>query len=194
MKIFINDKELGSENYRYNVWVNGEKASLVKWENDKSLCIECIENATIKIEAENVIFKDKRAWLLLVLYWFLALITGSGEQWPLGKPFNAVIIIHNKGNKNIYLKVNSLKRKNAFTINGECEVLENYFYSPKGYMKKWFWGFAMPIALLIFCLSLLMLFMDFNEEFCFLKWIFVTIFLIAESIWIIYVTKIFNLK
>ena len=37
MKIFINDKELGSENYRYNVWVNGEKASLVKWEND--ICV-----------------------------------------------------------------------------------------------------------------------------------------------------------
>ncbi len=191
MQICINDDHFGNENYQCKVSVDGKEVDAKNIKKTDAWCLDldCTPNSIIKIKFENIVFREKKAWLFFLFYWFLALLSG-GEQNPFGNPFDAVICIKANGQRNIRLKTNSIKKKEAFSVTTKCEVLENYFYAPKGYKKKWFFGSAVPIALLILALLLLSILMGWNEQYILLKTVFILIFSICEVIWGIYVIHI----
>lgn len=194
IKIYISDEYFGDENYQCRVYVDGQEvdAKCVKKTDTWLLDLDYATNSIINIKLENIVFREKKAWLFFLFYWFLALFSG-GEQNPFGNPFDAIICIKANGQRKIHLKTNSIKNKEAFSVKTKCEVLENHFYAPKGYKKKWFFGFAFPIALLILALLLLSVLMDWNEKYMLLKTVFILIFLICELIWGIYVIRILKI-
>ena len=186
MKIILKDKKLGSGNYQYNVWVNDKKIDkITRYKN--VIQIECAANSAVKIEVENIFFDTKYIWLLFLLYWFLSCIGGCGEQDPFGKPFNARIRIADTREGDIFLEVNSIWCKEAFLVQGNCKVSENTFFSPAGYKKKWFWGYAIPIAMLI--LFILFVFSIVGNRVIF-KVLLMAIPAIAELLWIAHVVKV----
>lgn len=189
MRIFIKDKKLGNENYQYNVWINEKKTDKIT-SNKNMIQVECPTNSTVKIRVENILFEAKQSYLLFLLYWFLSCISGSGEQDPFGKPFNARIDIADTGENDIFLEVNSIWCKEAFLVQGNCDVSENSLFSPLGYKKKWFWGFAMPVSILILLILFMFIVVDVMGNRIVFKALFLAVPTIIELLWIAYVVKV----
>ncbi len=194
MKIFLKDKKLGSENYQYNVWINEKKVDTCKMEHGGLVCVECPEGCDVRIEVENILFRDKKIYLLFVFYWIVSFFSGCSECSPFGYPFNAIIKINNVGKKDIFLETNSIWKKNAFKINTNCSVAQNNFYSPKGYKRKWLLGFAVPVLVLILAFLILLIMLEVKQEFIAIKNIFMITLLAVEFIWVLYIVRVLNLN
>lgn len=194
MKLIVKDKKFGNENYQYHVWVNEKKVEMHEEKYGNVMWVECPENSNVRIDVENILFREKKVYFLFIFYWVAALLSGYGERSPFGYPFNAVISINIIGRKDLVLEINSIWKKNAFRVSSECEIIQNSFYSPEGYKRKWFLGFALPISMIILVLFTFFICMDYNEKFILLKWIFAGAFLIAEVAWCIYAVKILSKK
>lgn len=193
MFLFITDKILGNENYQCSVWINGRQSTNIKQIKKNQIKVPCSGDCEIKVEYKNIFFEEKYAAYLCFLYWILAIVSGTAEPNPFGKPFNYVICISVFKDENIYLTTNPLWKKTAFEVSGDCKILKNSLDSPRGYKKKWFWGFAFPVAILIFIIFLILIMIDVMANNLAFKTIILAIPMIIELFWLIYVIKIMRL-
>ena len=157
MTIEISDKVFGSNNYEYEILINGKKNDFNI--NDKrEIIFDTDKNDIVEIRARNIVFSCRWGWILTLLYWILALLTGSGEREPFGKPFDAYIKFKSNS-KYIKLQANKIWNKEAFDIIcGEVIVEKNEFASSKKYIMRWCWAIVIPVNLLIIAIIALFLF------------------------------------
>lgn len=188
MIIEIDDKIFGKDNFEYEIFVNGEK-SVYSTNKNGEMSLEANENDIIKIRAKNIVFSSKWGWILSLLYWIVALATGSGENNPFGKPFDAYIQFKTKSS---YIKVraNKIWKKKAFEIlSGELTVDRNDFVSTRNYKVRWFIGVVLPVNLLL--ISIIILF--FITGAVASSWITMVLFIIpiiCIICWNVYVWKV----
>lgn len=187
MKLLVDDKKLDLKNYECNIWIDDKKVETINGNKKHLIQLEYHNNSIIKVEYENILFREKHTYWFCLFYWILAFISGYGEQDPFGKPFNALICIKNIESQELFLQVNSIWKKEAFEVGGKCEVLENKFYSPKGFKKKWFLGLAMPMTMLILLILFIFIIVDVGDIF---KTILISFLAIGGLLWLVYVIKV----
>lgn len=148
MVIEINDAVFGRDNYEYEILINGNKGQFEISESGQ-IIIESQEEEVVDIRAKNIVFSSRWGWVLTLLYWLLALVTGSGESNPFGKPFDAHIQFKT-GSKYVKLQANKIWKKDAFNIlQGDLDIVRNEFVSTKKYIIHWCLGMVLPVNLLI---------------------------------------------
>lgn len=188
MIIEINDKEFGCENYEYEIYINGEKNTFNVTETGEKN-IEAGENDIIEIRAKNIVLSSKWGWMLTLLYWIVALLTGSGESNPFGKPFDAYIQFKTSS-AYIKLQANKIWKESAFDIlNGELIVNRNEFVSTRKYKMRWFFGVVVPINILIILIDVMFLCTGAVTSSVIMT-IFFMVSIICQICWNIYVCKI----
>lgn len=186
MKLFLENKIYEKENYRCNVWIDDREAENYELNRKEILAIEIPQGSDVKIEIQNIFLKSNKKGFFILFYWVISILGGYGEQMPFGLPFNALLRIQNVNKDSIHIQTNSIRRKKAFEIKTDCDVLENRFVAPKGYKKSWLFGYALPIFLLIFAILLVVLLVEFQEKFYAIKVLFLTIITACEIGWIAY--------
>lgn len=186
MKLFLENKEYKNENYSCNVWIDDREVEVHDLDCKEQLVINVPQGSNVKIEIQNIFFKSNKKVFLMLLYWVLSILSGSGERMPFGKPFNALLRIENVNKEDIYIQTNSISKKEAFEIKTECNVVENRFIAPKGYKESWLLGYVLPILLLLSAILLVVLVVEFQEKFYVIKGIFLAIIAICEIGWIAY--------
>ena len=88
MVIIIEDYEFGNDNFEYEIFVNGSKRA-TNVNASRELLIEAQSNDVVMIRAKNIVLSSKWGWLFMFFYWFLAILIGTGDNNPFGKPFDA---------------------------------------------------------------------------------------------------------
>lgn len=194
MKILLENGQYSDENYVCNVWINEDEMKTFEVKRKNTLILEILPGSDVRIEMQNVILKSKKKGLLIIFYWLLSFVSGCGDYLPFGLPFNALISIKNLGENNIYIKTNSINKKEAFLVETKCNVVENKFVSPKGYKRTWLLGYAMPIFLLILSILLVILLVEFSKEFLLLKGVFVVLISICILGWLAYALFVMKKK
>lgn len=148
MVIKIEDYEFGSDNFEFEIYVNGLKSSSNANEMGERI-IEATCDDEIVVRARNIVLSSKWSWLFMFFYWILAVLTGTSDNNPFGKPFDAYIQFRTSSTY-IELKANKVKKIKAFEVlSGKLDIDRNEFVSPSAYKIRWCIGYALPINLLI---------------------------------------------
>lgn len=189
MKIIIKDRKYEQENYECNVYIDGEKQDTSGGINKE---INCQKACEVKIEYINKILKEKNVAVLGVFYWVISVLTGTNSPHPFGLPFNSVLRIKCIDDKDIIIEVNDVWKKTPFQIKGNCSVIENFFISPKGYKKKWFFLEVLPISILMLFVFLIFFLglKGIAEKLYVVKVIFFSAVIGVEIAWCMYVYNV----
>lgn len=188
--LFLENKKYNNENYICNVWIDDRAAEIYELNGKDKLMIEIPQGSDVKIEIQNKFFKSNKKGIFMLFYWLLSILTGSGEEMPFGMPFHALLRIENVNQENISIQTNSVIRKEAFLVKSDCNVMENRFAAPKGYKGSWFFGYALPIFLLILAILLVILLVEFQKKFYVIKGLFLSVIAICEIGWMAYVLAV----
>lgn len=148
MVIKIEDYEFGSNNFEYEIYVNGLKSSSNANEIGERI-IEATGDDVVLIQAKNIVLSSKLGWLFMFFNWILAILTGTGDNNPFGKPFDAYIQFKT-GSTYIELKANKINKIKAFEVlRGKLDIDRNEFVSSGAYKIRWCLGYVLPINLLV---------------------------------------------
>ena len=148
MVIKIVDFEFGSDNFEYEIYVNGLKNFSNVNEIGERI-IDATSEDEILIRAKNIVLSSKWGWLLMFFYWILSFFAGTGDNNPFGKPFDAYIQFRTSSTY-IELKANKVKKIKAFEVlSGKLDIDRNEYVSPSAYKIRWCIGYALPINLMV---------------------------------------------
>lgn len=191
MRIIIKDKEMGTDNYDCNIYIDGYK-KVLQQNRKEDMVVECPNECSIVVEYKNIALEGKYIEWFGLFYWILVLITGTNEPHPFGLPFDAILKLHCKGQDNIIIKMNKISNKTAFSVLGDCEIVTNHFITREGYKRKWFLLEAIPLAIMIFLLFMIFFIFvcDALPKMFVIKYLLIAGLVLAELFWGMYVIKV----
>lgn len=175
MKLTLENKYYIDENYKTEIFIDGNLVEGTKYDLNGKMEIICKDNTEVTIKISNIILNDKMFGILFFVYWFFTLIGGIGDKYPFGYPCDMILVLNISDGDNIYIKTKDFNEDKPFGCNKKQMVAENRFVISNKVKNRWILGERVPIYLFHLFILFLIIMIDFDKKYIWFKIILICI-------------------
>lgn len=194
MKIFCENRYYLNEAYSIYIQDKGIK-KIYKIDKKLNFITEYERNKVIEIMIYNNVLESKYNVFIILLYWFLLLITGTGENDVIGLPYSLKLKVRILEDKDIIIYTNKYTKETPFLIESKyVEVLQNEFILEDRLKRKWICGRGILPIIIIEILNVFLFHIQMKTGMDIIKYIIIFLLTVLQLYFCYYCVKVIKRK